>query len=105
MRKQSIAWIYLSVPLDACALRHEFLGGEIYAMAGGTSEHAVLAASVLRHIGNQLPADQTVLSSAARCCRPFKDPLAATNPTLVLEVTSPYDRGAKLEQYRGLGTL
>ncbi len=37
-------------------VRHEFIGGEIYAMAGGTPAHAALAATVLRLTGNQLPA-------------------------------------------------
>ncbi len=110
-------------------VRHEFLDGEIYAMAGGTPEHAALAASVLRHIGNQLPSggrtytsdlrvrisksDLTTYPDGAVICGKvapaIEDPLAATNPRLVLEVTSPsteaYDRGAKLEHYRGLETL
>lgn len=110
-------------------VRHEFLDGEIYAMAGGTPEHAALAASVLRHIGNQLPAgcrtytsdlrvritksDLTTYPDGAVICGKvlpaLEDPLAATNPSLVLEVTSPsteaYDRGAKLEHYRCLETL
>ncbi|MDP3153955.1 MAG: Uma2 family endonuclease [Archangium sp.] len=110
-------------------VRHEFLDGEIYAMAGGTPEHAALAASVLRHIGNQLPAgcrtytsdlririsksDLTTYPDGAVICGKVipavEDPLAATNPKLLLEVTSPsteaYDRGAKLEHYRGLEAL
>jgi Uma2 family endonuclease len=110
-------------------VRHEFLDGEIYAMAGGTPEHAALAASVLRHIGNQLPSgcrtytsdlrarisksDMTTYPDGAVVCGKVaaatEDPLAATNPTLILEVTSPsteaYDRGAKLDHYRGLDAL
>ncbi len=110
-------------------VRHEFLDGEIYAMAGGTPEHAALAASVLRHIGNQLPAgcrtytsdlrvrisksDLTTYPDGAVVCgkvvAAIEDPLAATNPKLIVEVTSPsteaYDRGAKLEHYRGLESL
>lgn len=110
-------------------VRHEFLDGEIYAMAGGTPDHAALAASVLRHIGNQLPAgcrtytsdlrvrisqsDLTTYPDGAVICGKvapaIEDPLAATNPKLVLEVTSPsteaYDRGAKLEHYRGIEAL
>lgn len=110
-------------------VRHEFLDGEIYAMAGGTPEHAALAASVLRQIGNQLPAgcrtytsdlrvrisksDLTTYPDGAVVCgkviAALEDPFAATNPKLLLEVTSPsteaYDRGAKLEHYRGLEAL
>src|SRR5262245_22674449 len=32
--------------------KHEFLDGEIYAMAGGSEEHSALAAEVLRVLGN-----------------------------------------------------
>lgn len=110
-------------------VRHEFLDGEIYAMPGGTPEHAALAAAALRHLGNQLPAgcrtytsdlrvrvsasDLTTYPDGAVICgkvvRALEDPLAATNPVVLLEVTSPsteaYDRGAKLEHYRSLPSL
>jgi Uma2 family endonuclease len=32
---------------DESPIRHEYLEGEIYAMAGGTPDHAALAAAVL----------------------------------------------------------
>src|SRR3954462_343210 len=32
--------------------KHEFLDGEIYAMAGGSEEHSALAAEVVRGLGN-----------------------------------------------------
>src|SRR5258708_9355157 len=32
--------------------KHEFLDGEIYAMAGGSEEHSALAAEILRVLGN-----------------------------------------------------
>jgi hypothetical protein len=38
-------------------VKHEFLGGQIYAMAGGTPEHAALAAAV-------------IASERARCSTP-----------------------------------
>ena len=34
--------------------KHEFLRGEIFAMAGGTPEHAALQAAVARHVANAL---------------------------------------------------
>ncbi len=110
-------------------VRHEFLDGEIYAMAGGTPEHAALAASTLRLVGNQLPpgcrtytsdlrvrvskSDLTTYPDGAVICgkvvHALEDPLAATNPLLLIEVTSAsteaYDRGAKLQHYRGLASL
>ena len=110
-------------------VRHEFWAGEIYAMAGGTPEHAALAAAILRVIGNQLPSgcrtytsdlrirmqasDVTTYPDGAVICGKvvpaIDDAIAATNPILLIEVTSPsteaYDRGAKLEHYRSLSTL
>src|SRR5262245_43818874 len=35
-------------------VRHEYLRGEIYAMAGGTLEHAALASALARELGNAL---------------------------------------------------
>ena len=110
-------------------VRHEFVAGEIYAMAGGTPEHAALAASVLRHLGNQLPAgcraytsdlrvrveasDVSTYPDGAVVCgkvvRATDDALAVTNPIVLVEVTSPsteaYDRGTKLEIYKGLSSV
>ena len=37
---------YLAVE-EMSAVRHEFLDGEIYAMAGGTPEHAALSAAAV----------------------------------------------------------
>ncbi|HJS75279.1 MAG TPA: Uma2 family endonuclease, partial [Vicinamibacteria bacterium] len=37
------------------SVRHEYLGGEIYAMAGGSPDHAALAAAFIRVIGTHLP--------------------------------------------------
>jgi hypothetical protein len=39
---------------DGSNVKHEFFEGEIYAMAGGTPEHAALAAAVTTVIGAQL---------------------------------------------------
>lgn len=35
-------------------VKHEYVNGEVYAMAGGTIEHAALCASVSRLIGNAI---------------------------------------------------
>ncbi|MEA2416161.1 MAG: putative restriction endonuclease [Thermoanaerobaculia bacterium] len=32
--------------------KHEFLGGEIYAMPSGSEEHSALAAEIVRLLGN-----------------------------------------------------
>jgi len=39
---------------EASSTKHEFLDGEIYAMAGGTPLHAALAAAVATALSNQL---------------------------------------------------
>jgi len=51
---------YLDVE-ELGAVRHQYLNGEILAMAGGTPEHAALAAAVLTALGVQL---------RGRPCRP-----------------------------------
>lgn len=117
---------------DESSIRHEYLDGEIYAMAGGSPDHAALAAAVIRLLGPLLPPSGRVFTSdlrvriaatglstypdAAIVCGPTSraadDRLAVTNPVLLVEVTSPsteeYDRGEKLRHYThlpGLGEI
>ena len=111
-------------------MRHEFLEGEIYAMAGGTPEHAALSMSAgaalmaaarggpcrvhssdlrVRVLATGLVTypDVTVV------CGPYEtdpdSPTTITNPRVVVEVTSDsteeYDRGEKLESYKQVPTL
>lgn len=111
-------------------VKHEFLAGEIYAMAGGTPEHAALAANVTASLGAQLRGrscqafssdlrvrvqatglatypDVTVVCGRAE--RDSEDRDAVVNPTLLVEVTSPstedYDRREKLEHYQQIPSL
>jgi len=115
---------------EIAGVRHEFFDGEIYAMAGGTPEHAAMAAAVTAILGRQLTAGPCrVYSSDLRVrvlatglatypdvtvvCGPSeRDPNSNThvvNPKIVVEVLSPataeYDRGDKLEHYRQIPTL
>lgn len=115
---------------EESSTRHEFLEGEIVAMAGGTPEHAALAMAAGRQLGNQLDGTNCrVFSSDLRIrvretglatypdvtvvCGPSeRDPESATtitNPKVVVEVTSDssehYDRGEKLEQYKKISSL
>ena len=109
--------------------RHEFLDGEIYAMAGGTILHAALAAAVLTALATQLPGrcrtytsdlrvrvlatglarypDVTVVCGKAEADPESKETVA--NPTLLVEVLSPatidYDLGEKFEHYRQIPSL
>ena len=119
------------VALEAASnVRHEFLDGQIYAMAGGTPEHAALAATVIGLLFPQLRGGRcrihdadlrvrvretglTTYPDVTIVCGPreldVEDVRAVTNPTLVLEVLSPstemYDRGDKLEHYKQMPSI
>jgi len=111
-------------------VKHEFLDGQIYALAGGTPEHAALASAItgllfpaLRQgrcrvydadLRVRVPATGlTTYPDVTIVCGPRErdvtDPLAVTNPTLIVEVlsrsTEAYDRGEKFEHYKGLPSL
>jgi Uma2 family endonuclease len=115
---------------EANPTKHEFLDGEIVAMAGGTPEHAAMAAEVIRQLGDQLRgASCRVFTSdlgvrvmatglatypdASVVCGPTeRDPdkkTNVTNPRVLVEVTSDgteqYDRGQKLEHYKQIPSL
>lgn len=110
-------------------IRHEFLDGEIVAMAGGTPEHSAMAAEVIGQLREQIPERCRVFSSdlgvrvlatglatypdaSVVCGRTERDPekpTSVTNPTVLVEVTSDsteaYDRGQKLEHYKKIEKL
>lgn len=114
---------------DESSTRHEYLDGEIYAMAGGTPDHAALAGAAIGILRSGLPRGCRVFTSdlrvrvvetglstypdAAVLCgkstRAADDPIAVVNPLLLVEVTSPstedYDRGEKLRNYQQLPSL
>jgi Uma2 family endonuclease len=120
---------YLAVE-EMGPVRHEFFDGAIYAMAGGTPEHAALSAAIVVLLGTHLrgrpcrpysadlrlriPATglATYADAAVVCGEPERDaqsPSHVTNPTLVVEVLSPgteeYDRGDKRQHYQQLSSL
>ncbi|WP_437876750.1 Uma2 family endonuclease [Sorangium sp. So ce513] len=111
-------------------VKHEYLDGQIYAMAGGTPEHAALAAAVIGLLFPELrrgrcrayDADLRVrvpstglatYPDVTVVCGPIErdaqDEQAVTNPTLIVEVlsrsTEEYDRGDKFEHYKTLASL
>lgn len=114
---------------DESSIRHEFLDGEIYAMAGGSPDHAALAGALIGLLRGRLPAGCRVYTSDLRvrvlasglstypdvavvCGRTERapdDPQAVTNPVLLVEVTSPsteeWDRGEKQRYYRAIPSL
>ena len=111
-------------------VRHEFLNGEVWAMAGGTPEHAALALAVgseLREALRGKPCraysadlrvrivetglstypDVSVVCGSIETAADDQD--AVTNPTLLVEVlsesTARHDRGAKAAHYRRIPSL
>jgi Uma2 family endonuclease len=112
------------------AVRHELIGGELFAMAGGTRAHALVQTGVVGALVDRLrgtpcrPAgsdnriylpkyDEGVYADAhvvcgARVTDPA-DPEACTNPSVVFEVLSPsteaWDRGGKFERYESLPSV
>jgi Uma2 family endonuclease len=115
--------------LEMGATKLEYWDGEIYAMAGGTPEHADLAAAATRILGNTLldrcrvsssdlkvrieATDLSTFPDVTVVCGTRSvsaiDPNAVINPTLLVEVTSrsteDYDRGEKLSHYKQIPSL
>lgn len=115
---------------EASNVKHEFLDGEIYAMAGGTFDHAALSVAVASAFLAQLRGgrcrvfssdlrvrvlatglatypDVTVVCGEIECDPEGRD--TAVNPTVVVEVlsdsTEKYDRGLKLSHYKQIPSL
>jgi Uma2 family endonuclease len=114
----------------ASNVKHEFLDGEIYAMAGGTPRHTALTLAVGGSLLAQLrggpcrafssdlrirvPATGlATYPDVAVVCGPLEtDPdsdATVTNPKMIVEVlsasTKDYDLGEKFEHYRKLPSL
>lgn len=111
-------------------VKHEFLDGQIYGIAGGTPKHAALKAAVTGLLFAQIRGrrcraldanlrvrvPETGLATypdVTVACGPWQrhpeDHDAVTNPTLIVEVlsksTADYDRGDKFEHYKRLASL
>ncbi|MED5370006.1 MAG: Uma2 family endonuclease [Myxococcota bacterium] len=120
---------YLALEAET-GVRHEFCSGEVFAMAGGSADHALLAANLIRHFGNAAEgtpcrpftadlkvwlahADRAVYPDVTLVCgqveHPVHDGNACTNPKLIVEVLSPstedHDRGRKARDYRGVAGM
>ena len=115
---------------SAYETRHEFLNGEVWAMAGGTPEHSALAAAVIGELtlalrgkpcrvytpdvrvrvlatGLSTYPDVTVVCGAEETAT--EDPDALVNPVVLVEVlsdsTEGYDRGMKAAHYRRIPSV
>ncbi|PYS82825.1 MAG: hypothetical protein DMF67_11620 [Acidobacteria bacterium] len=111
-------------------VKHEYFAGEIFAMVGASRRHNLIAANIIRVLGNQLldrtcnvyPSDMRVkVSATGKYTYPdvvvacdeekFDDAEKDTllNPVVVVEVlsesTEAYDRGKKFEQYQQIESL
>lgn len=121
---------YLAYERDS-ERKHEFVSGEIIAMAGGSRRHNALASRISAALENARPTGCTAFQSdqririlatglatypdASMTCGPIEgDPAdrtgeTITNPTLLVEVLSPStehaDRGYKWEQYQLIPSL
>jgi len=116
----------------ASSVRHEFWDGQVWAMAGGSREHAALAANVVALLATALRGGRcqvhtsdlrirvpatgltTYPDVSVICGRAELDPEdrlghTVTNPILLVEVLSPsteqYDRSEKLPQYQRIESL
>ncbi|MDQ3035487.1 MAG: Uma2 family endonuclease [Myxococcota bacterium] len=112
------------------AEKHEYVNGEMYAMAGGSPLHAAIAASLARILGNALVGSRCGVASSDlrvhvrstglytypdltvvcdRVQRHPDDDTVIVNPTLIVEIlsasTEAYDRGAKFRHYEHIPSL
>jgi Uma2 family endonuclease len=120
---------YLSIE-RAASFKSEFFAGEMFAMAGGSPMHSLIAANLIRELGTKLKGSP---------CRPFTSDLrvkveasglytypdvsvicgplqfaadtedTVINPVVLIEVlsdaTEAYDRGEKFRHYRQMPSL
>jgi len=111
----------------AAGFKSEFFDGEMFAMAGGTFEHRVIATNLARELrlkrscvacnselrikveatGLYTYPDLSIICGPVQFAEGTRD--TAVNPTVLVEVlsdsTEAYDRGKKFEHYRQIPTL
>ncbi len=122
---------YVTLEQDS-GVKHEFLAGQVWAMSGGSPEHAAIAVNVstllnvalrgkqcrtyssdlrirAKATGLGTYADVTVICGEVEIDPEDRKRHTALNPRLVVEVLSPstedYDRGAKLGHYKTIPSL
>ena len=111
-------------------IKSEFYQGEIFAMGGGSANHSLIAANLVREVGNALKGrpcavfnsdlrvqvqstglytypDATIVCGELLFDDDHRDTLL--NPTVIVEVlsdsTEKYDRGKKSHHYRQIASL
>jgi Uma2 family endonuclease len=121
---------YIDVEDGSIGVKHEYVGGEIYAMSGGSPEHAALTSALAVIIGARLRgtpcrtyssdlrlavsgSDVFTYADLTVVCDPLErhpdSPSHVTNPRIVVEVLSPsterYDREQKRLYYQQIESL
>ncbi|HLT35046.1 MAG TPA: Uma2 family endonuclease [Enhygromyxa sp.] len=121
---------YLEIERRSRDVKHEYVAGEIFAMAGGSVEHAGLANAFANLLFNHLrggpcrtygsdlqisirAAEVATYADVAVLCDPIErdpeSPAHVTNPRIIVEVLSPtterYDREQKRLYYQHLASL
>lgn len=118
---------YLTLDRNSIEARFEFLDGHVYMLAGGTANHSIISANMIRELGLLLrggpcrvyTSDMRIKLSERRYVYP--DVTVSCNerdrgavetlqsPCLVVEVLSPstegYDRGKKFSYYRACPSI
>jgi len=114
----------------AADFKSEFFDGEVFAMAGGSPQHSLIATNLAREFGNRLKGgkcvaynsdlrlkikptglltypDLSVICGALEFAEGLDD--TVLNPVVIVEVlsesTEAYDRGKKFEHYRQIPSL
>jgi len=120
---------YLAIE-RAAEVKSEFYDGEMFAMAGGSRKHSLIACNLISALTNRLSGRPCVVFNSdlrlkieatglytypdvSVVCGPVKSVLGTndtlTNPVLLAEVlsdsTEGYDRGKEAEQYRQIPSL
>lgn len=116
---------YLAIEQNA-VVKSEFHDGQMFAMAGGSPNHSLVANNMGAELRGQVPSSCRVLNSNLRikipahrlytyadcsviCGEPELAGEAVLNPVLIVEVLSPstqdYDRGEKFAMYRTIASL
>ena len=115
---------------EASDEKHEYVNGEVFAMAGGTIRHAAVCTNVVVALANALKGSPcrayqsdlrvragttglTTYPDITVVCGPViaakSDRHAATNPKVIVEVvggsTEAYDRGVKFDHYQTVASL
>ena len=111
---------------EISAIRHEFVDGEVYAMAGASQNHNRICGNIFNALSNRLqnspsePYIEDIKVRAAEdvfyypdvlatCEGNFKNPYYCEEPVLIVEVTSPstgqIDRREKLRAYQQIPSV